>query len=272
MGKKKKQALSRDYINKYLIGNSKSIDKYFQNVEPFIDLIVTSPPYWNMKNYENNKEQIGFGQTYDEYLHDVKQSFQNVFDISKSTASLVLIVDTLKKGGRMVRLPDDIARQLEEIGWIHQDTIIWDKVKTLPWSRKGQMRNVFEYILIFSKTKRYKYNMDSIRVVEDMKEWWIGYPERYNPKGKVPENIWEFLIPTQGSWGSKQNFGEKEFRHACPFPPELMLSSRICLYHAVYCTILGLRQKKNGNPKGGCCYGKENYAAERESAPAWKQR
>lgn len=51
-----------------------------------------------------------------------------------------------------------------------------------------------------------------------------------------------------------------------------MLFSRICLYHAVYCTILGLRQKKNGNPKGGCCYGKENYAAERESAPAWKQR
>ncbi|KAF6586438.1 site-specific DNA-methyltransferase, partial [Paenibacillus sp. EKM208P] len=61
-----------------------------------------------------------------------------------------------------------------------------------------------------------------IKNVDKLMEWWIDYPERYNPEGKVPENIWEFPIPTQGSWGNKIDFGEEEFRHACPFPPEMM--------------------------------------------------
>ena len=216
------QVLDENSLNQYIIGNSKMLNKWFLKKKPFVDLIITSPPYWDTKDYEGNENQIGFKQSYENYLNDVKTIFDGTYNISKKTASLVLVVDTLKKGGKMIRLPDDTARILEEIGWIHQDTIIWDKVKTLPWSRKGQMRNIFEYILIFSKTKNYKYNIDEIRLVEDLKEWWIGYPERYNPQGKVPENIWPFLIPTQGSWGTKQDFDNEEFRHACPFPPELM--------------------------------------------------
>ncbi len=39
--------------------------------------------------------------------------------------------------------------------------------------------------------------------IENFKEWWVKYPERYNPKGMLPTNIWEFSIPTQGSWGGK---------------------------------------------------------------------
>lgn len=216
------QAIDTEILNQYIVGNSIYISEYFKGVEPFVDLTVTSPPYWDMKDYEGNEEQIGFGQNYESYLKDIKKIFEGVYSISKNTANLVLIIDTMKKDGRMIRLPDDVARVLEEIGWIHQDTVIWDKVKTLPWSRKGQLRNVFEYVLIFSKTQKYKYNMDEIRVVEDLKEWWKGYPERYNPQGKVPDNIWKFLIPTQGSWGSKQDFGDDEFKHACPFPPEMM--------------------------------------------------
>lgn len=216
------QFLDLTTLNKYIIGNAKNISDWFINMEPFVDLTVTSPPYWDTKDYEGNIEQIGFKQSYEDYKEDIKAIFEGVYNISKDSANLVLIVDTLKKDGRIIRLPDDMARILESIGWIHQDTIIWDKVKTLPWSRKGQMRNVFEYILIFSKTNQYIYNMDEIRIVEDLKEWWIGYPERYNPQGKVPENIWSFLIPTQGSWGTKQEFGDEEFKHACPFPPELM--------------------------------------------------
>lgn len=216
------QIININTLNEYVIGDSTKISQYFHNVEPFVDLIVTSPPYWDMKDYEGNELQIGFKQNYSSYLNDIKKIFEGVFQISKDSANLVLIIDTMKKDGRMIRLPDDVARVLEEIGWIHQDTLIWDKVKTLPWSRKGQMRNVFEYILIFSKTQNYKYKMEEIRVVEDLKEWWRDYPERYNPNGKVPDNIWKFLIPTQGSWGTKKDFGEDEFKHACPFPPELM--------------------------------------------------
>ncbi|WP_060209929.1 DNA-methyltransferase [Sporosarcina koreensis] len=211
-------------LNEYINASSLFIKEYFSNHEPFVDLIVTSPPYWDMKEYGDVKEQTGFGQEYEAYLADIRKIFEGVHHISKDSATMFVIVDTMKRDGKMVRLPDDIARELESIGWIHQDTIIWDKGKTLPWSRKGQMRNVFEYVLMFTKENStiYKYYIDRIKTTEQLKEWWIDYPERYSPQGKVPDNIWEFYIPTQGSWGSKKKFGEEEFRHACPFPPEMM--------------------------------------------------
>ncbi|KAF6579435.1 MULTISPECIES: DNA-methyltransferase [Paenibacillus] len=211
-----------DKLNSYVTASSVNIHELFPGAEPFVDLIITSPPYWNMKKYGDVEEQTGYKQSYNEYLSDIKRTFQGVYDVSKDSATLFVIVDTMKRNGKLIRLPDDIAKELESIGWSHQDTIIWDKGKTLPWSRKGQMRNVFEYILMFTKSDTYKYHIDRIKNVDKLMEWWIDYPERYNPEGKVPENIWEFPIPTQGSWGNKIDFGEEEFRHACPFPPEMM--------------------------------------------------
>ncbi|MGN7384079.1 DNA-methyltransferase [Paenibacillus sp. SAFN-117] len=214
--------INQNKLNIYLNTSSIHISSIFSRKQPFVDLTVTSPPYWNMKKYGDIESQTGYKQSYKEYLTDIRKTFQGVYDISKDTSSLFVIVDTMKRNGRMVRLPDDISNELESIGWIHQDTIIWDKGKTLPWSRKGQMRNVFEYILMFTKSNSYKYYIDRIKVVDELMEWWIDYPERYNPEGKVPENIWRFPIPTQGSWGNKKEFGEEEFRHACPFPPDMM--------------------------------------------------
>ncbi|MED3484640.1 site-specific DNA-methyltransferase [Bacillus toyonensis] len=216
------QSLDINDLNKYITCNSKQFMEYMpKNIEPFIDLIITSPPYWDMKQY-GNVEQTGFKQTYEEYLDDIEQTFETLYKLSKDTATLYVNSDTLKRNGRLVRLPDDIAKRLENVGWIHQDVIIWDKRKTLPWSRKGQMRNTFEYIHMFTKTNNYKYYIERIKTVDELKEWWQNYPERYSPEGKVPDNIWEFIIPTQGSWGTKKDFGDKEFKHACPFPPEMM--------------------------------------------------
>lgn len=209
-------------FNQYLTCNSiRFMDNVPQETEPFIDLIVTSPPYWDMKQY-GEVEQTGFKQTYEEYLDDIEQTFATLYDLSKDTATLYVNSDTLKRDGKIIRLPDDIAKRLENIGWIHKDILIWNKGKTLPWSHKGQMRNTFEYIHMFVKSEDYKYYIERIKTVDELKEWWVDYPERYSPEGKVPGNIWEFNIPTQGSWGSKKDFGDKEFKHACPFPPEMM--------------------------------------------------
>lgn len=217
------QKLDMKKLNKYILGSSVNLSEYFAKTKPFVNLTITSPPYWDMKKYGDVDEQIGYGQSYEEYLNDITKTFQGVYNISKNNSSLYVIVDTLKRDGQLVRLPDEIANRLESIGWIHQDTIIWDKVKTLPWSRKGQMRNIFEYILFFTKGNDYIYNINSTKNVDELKEWWVNYPERYSPEGKVPENIWKFSIPTQGSWGTKKNYSEEElFRHACPFPPEMM--------------------------------------------------
>ncbi len=232
-----------------------SLESDFDISDGVIDTVITSPPYADVKNYEADEEvQIGFGQSYDDYLEDLRDVYGQVYDATKDTGSMWIVVNTIKKDGRVVRLPFDIADICENLNnvdtceecgnhlnkerdsgelvcpqcnWRHdpsedswklQDIIVWDKNRARPWSRKGQLRNVFEYILCFSKTDEFKYNIDSIREPdpEKFQSWWVQYPERYNPQGKVPHNIWEFTTPTQGSWG------DGEVDHPAPFPSQMV--------------------------------------------------
>ena len=181
-----------------------------------VDVTITSPPYGSLKNYGDFEGQIGYKQKYEEeYLTDLQNIFKDIFDVTKDTGSLWIIVNTFKERGKFRLLPFNLTNRLEEVGWKLRDIIIWDKTKTLPWSRKGQLRNTFEYILFLTKTKKFKYYIKKIKKFE-FQEWWIKYPERYNPQGKTPTNIWIFPIPTQGSWSNGY------IRHFCPFPSELV--------------------------------------------------
>ena len=181
----------------------------------FIDTTITSPPYWNLKDY-GTKRQVGFGQGYEEYLDDLKRVFSSVHRVTKKTGSLWIVMDTIKHNGELKLLPFDLASRLRQVGWILHDIIVWHKDKTLPWSHRGKLRNIFEYILFFSKGERFKYNISEVRETEGLKEWWKRYPERYSPQGKAPTRTWSIPIPRQGSWG------ENWVSHFCPLPPALV--------------------------------------------------
>ena len=181
-----------------------------------IDVIITSPPYWNLKDY-GSENQIGFGQRYEKYLNELIVILDEAGKYLKDKGSMWIIVDSFKKGGNIRMLPFEINQKLQELSseWHLQDIIIWQKNKTLPWSAKGKLRNIFEYILFFTKSpNKFNFYVDELREVE-LKKWWPKYPERYNPKGKVPSRVWEISIPVQG-WGNSW------VKHFCPFPPELI--------------------------------------------------
>ena len=182
-----------------------------------ISTTITSPPYFDMKDY-GAENQVGFGQTYSEYLEDLKSIFQDILKITKDDGSLWIVIDTFKRNSQVVTLPFDLSRELKDIGWLLQDVIIWKKDKTVPWSNNGFMQRKFEYILFFTKSNKYKSNKDKTRIYDtsQLKRWWVKYPERYNPKGKALDEVWEFPIPIQGSWG------DKYIKHFCPLPKEMV--------------------------------------------------
>lgn len=200
-------------ISQIYIDDAKNLKKKVERES--IDVTITSPPYFDMKDY-GHSNQIGYGQSYKVYLKDLKKVFKDIYYATKRTGSLWIIIDTFKRDGVVVPLPFDFAKEVSSIGWKLQDIIIWKKDKTVPWSKKGSTRKIFEYILFFSKSEEYKYYSERTREVRELKEWWVRYPERYSPSGKSLEEIWEFSIPTQGSWG------DKYIRHFCPLPKDLV--------------------------------------------------
>lgn len=204
-------------INQIINADSRKLLKEVQVYGVEVQTTITSPPYFDMKDY-GVKGQIGFGQKYDDYLCDLQKVFAQVYGITKENGTLWIIIDTFKRDNAVVTLPFDLVQKLKETGWLLQEIIIWKKDKTVPWSSKGFMQRKFEYILFFSKSKEYKTNKDNVRIYDttQLKRWWVKYPERYNPKGKALDEIWEFPIPVQGSWGNEY------IRHFCPLPKEMV--------------------------------------------------
>lgn len=197
------------------------LSPYSSPPQPLLTTTITSPPYGGLKDY-GHKDQIGYGQREDEYLVDVRRVLRSVHDHTRPDGSLWLVVDSLRprvRDGevqRMQLLPFQLVQEAERVGWILRDVIVWLKDKTLPWSSRGRMRNGFEYVLFFVKTPAFKYHVDRLREPTDLEQWWVRYPERYNPQGKAPSNVWAVPIPVQGSWANTA------IQHACPLPADLV--------------------------------------------------
>jgi DNA modification methylase len=201
-------------VNEYLCHDARNIERILEPES--VQLTITSPPYFDTKDYEGSERQIGWRQTFEDYLADIEVVFKKLYEATRTDGSLWIVVDTYRREGGLKLLPLRIMDTLEEVGWIPQDVILWDKVKNLPYSRRGQFRDNFEYILFLSKGSKFKYYIDRIRELHNLKKWWVKYPERYHPKGKAPSNIWRINIPNQGAWSNSS------IQHLCPFPPRLV--------------------------------------------------
>jgi DNA modification methylase len=197
------------------------LSRYSSPRYPLLTSTITSPPYGPLKDY-GDPNQIGYGQPFDEYLIDIRRVFRSIYRHTKQNGSMWVVADTVRekptRGNlwRMQMIPFDLAQQAQHEGWILRDVIVWLKDKTLPWSSRGRLRNGFEYVLFFVKSSRFKYHIDRLREPNDLEQWWVRYPERYNPQGKAPSNVWAVPIPVQGSWANTT------IQHACPLPADLV--------------------------------------------------
>ena len=176
--------------------------------------IVTSPPYLDMHDY-GNTSQIGVpGQGVEDYLVQMSKLFRDCHRIATADATFWLVAGAVRRSGRLVPLPDMLVVCAEDAGWILREAITWDKQKALPWTHHGELRDITEEVLLFSKKDDFRFDATELRSPIPNSIWWRRYPERYSPNGAMPTNLWSIPIPTQGSWAGVRT-------HFCPFPEEL---------------------------------------------------
>lgn len=186
-----------------------------------VDVTITSPPYGGLIDY-GAADQIGYGQSEDAYLGDLRRLLATLFQRTRDHGSLWLIVDSyLEKVSdsslsRLRPLPFIISEIAESEGWQLREIVIWRKDHTRPWTHHGKLRKSFEYVLLLVKSKSFRFHVDRLRESSDLTSWWVRYPERYHPLGKSPESVWDIPIPVQGSWANTSA------KHSCPLPVELV--------------------------------------------------
>ncbi|MBD3403256.1 site-specific DNA-methyltransferase [candidate division GN15 bacterium] len=181
-----------------------------------VHLIVTSPPYWQLKDY-GDRRQIGFDDSYEEYINNLNLVWLECARVLHDGCRLcVNIGDQFARStyyGRYKVIPirTEIIRFCETIGFDFMGAIVWQKVTTcntsggatimgsFPYPRNGIVKLDYEHILLFKKHGK------APSVTKEIKE-----------HSKLTTDEWNLYF--NGHW----NFpGEKQSDHIAMFPEEL---------------------------------------------------
>jgi len=185
-----------------------------------VHLIVTSPPYWNLKRYQENPDQLGHIQDYEAFLNELEKVWRHVFRVLVPGGRLVCVVGDVcvarRDFGRHLVFPlhADICVICRRIGFDNLNPIVWHKIANAsyevangskflgkPYEPNAIIKNDMEFILMQRKPGGYRKPSDSqrktSRISKDEFNQWF-------------QQIWN--IP-----------GASTKQHPAPFPMELAI-------------------------------------------------
>jgi len=175
---------------KILQGNC--IDKIKEIENNSIDCVVSSPPYFGLRDYGVN-EQFGLEKTYQEYIANTIKVFETFKPKLKDTATIWWNVgDSYSSGKRtsttnqslrgdknygvtrtpvqngikekdLLMIPNRVAIALQDAGWYIRSEIIWHKPNPMPESVRDRPTSCHEKIWLITKNKKYYYDHESIK-------------------------------------------------------------------------------------------------------------
>jgi DNA modification methylase len=143
-----------------------------------LDLVVTSPPYFNLKDYENGtggEDQLGDIEDYEKFNRQTDQVWKECYDKLRPSGRLCVVVgDVLRSRSehgrhRVVPLHATIQEHATDIGFDNLAPIIWYKIGNAsleaggnarflgkPYEPGAVIKNDIEYILLFRKPGEYR--------------------------------------------------------------------------------------------------------------------
>jgi DNA modification methylase len=142
-------------INKILCGDSLKLMRELPDNS--IDLVITSPPYSDLKTYIDFK-----GIHPDEYVDWFLPFCKEIERIIKPTGSFILnINDKVQNGFRHTYVFDLISRLHKETNLKMFERLFWNKMKGLP--NRSRFGDRVEYLFWFAKSDQFYFNIDEMR-------------------------------------------------------------------------------------------------------------
>jgi site-specific DNA-methyltransferase (adenine-specific) len=144
-----------------------------------IHLVVTSPPYWNLKRYNENPDQLGHVNDYESFLVELEKVWRGAFRVIVPGGRLVCVVGDVcvsrRKFGRHLVFPlhSDICVLCRKIGFDNLNPIIWHKISNAsfevengskflgkPYEPNAIIKNDMEFILMQREKARWLSKTD----------------------------------------------------------------------------------------------------------------
>ncbi len=140
-----------------------------------IHLVITSPPYWNLKRYNEHPDQLGHVEDYELFLAELDKVWRHVFRVLVPGGRLVCVVGDVcvsrRRFGRHLVFPlhSDISVSCRRIGFDNLNPIIWHKISNAtfevangckflgkPYEPNAIIKNDIEFILMQRKPGGYR--------------------------------------------------------------------------------------------------------------------
>lgn len=140
-----------------------------------VHLVLTSPPYFNLKEYKGGKNQLGIIDDYQQFLDELEKVWNECYRVLVPGGRIVCVVGDVclsrKKNGRHVVMPlhSDIAVSCRKIGFDNLNPILWHKISNAsfeanskssilgkPFEPNAIIKNDIEYILMERKPGGYR--------------------------------------------------------------------------------------------------------------------
>ena len=163
------------------LGSALEVLKTFDN--EIVDCVVTSPPYYNLRDYQND-QQLGMEKSPVQYVANLVEIFNEIKRILKNDGVVWLnLGDTYAKDKNLLGIPWRVAFALQESDWYLRSDIIWQKTSILPESVKDRCTKSHEYIFMLTKSQNYYYNAEAIKEPTVSKDNYTR--DRDNPNNKT---------------------------------------------------------------------------------------
>ncbi|TAE18924.1 MAG: site-specific DNA-methyltransferase [Bacteroidetes bacterium] len=178
-----------------------------------IDLILTSPPYDSLRDYNG-------------YTFEFEKIATQIFRITKKGGVVVWVVGDKTKNGNRSLTSFRQAIYFQELGFNAHDVMIYQK-KNTPFMRSNAYTNCFEFMFVFSKGSPNTFNPLKTKTVRQGKEKLVANKKTDGINNKVwgelnaektLTNIWEYAVGLGGSTNDKI-----AFQHTAIFPEKLAI-------------------------------------------------
>ena len=146
--------------SRILCGDSR--DKLNELPECSINTIVTSPPYYLQRDYDDDR-QIGIETAPQDYIASLVQVFAACRRVLRDDGTLWLNLGDKYQEKKLLGMPWRVALALSNDGWYLRSDIIWHKTNAMPHPVTSRPTPDHEYLFLFSKSPDYYYDADAIR-------------------------------------------------------------------------------------------------------------
>ncbi len=172
-----------------------------------VDTIVTSPPYFQQRNYESH-DQIGQEAEPQGYVDALVNVFRAARHVLKTTGALWLVLGDKYHKGQLLGMPWRVALALQDDGWLLRSDIIWHKPNAMPSPVKTRPTTDHEYVFLLTRTGDYFYDADAIR------EPHVTFTKKSRMKGGRNHFFKRGSTPEQGKNGGDQNLHDARWDQA----------------------------------------------------------